>query len=43
MLAYKLVAGLIDSPRMRHEAAHRRHEDAECGSVVGVAKQRNHE
>jgi hypothetical protein len=29
-------------PHMRHEVARMRHENVECGSVVGVAKQRNH-
>ena len=38
----RVVAGLIDTPYMRHEVARKRHENAECGSVVGVAEQRNH-
>jgi len=38
----QVVAGLIDTPHMRHEVARRRHENASCGSVVGVAEQRNH-
>ena len=32
----RVVAGLIDTPYMRHEVARKRHENAECGSVVGV-------
>ena len=36
------LAGLVDTPYMRHEVARKRHENAECGSVVGVAEQRNH-
>jgi len=38
----RVVAGLIDTPHMRHEVARKRHENAECGSVVGAAKQRSH-
>jgi hypothetical protein len=38
----QVVSGLIDTPHMRHEVARRRHENAECGSVVRAAKQRNH-
>ena len=38
----RVVAGLFDTPYMRHEVARKRHENAECGSVVGVAEQRNH-
>ena len=46
----RVMAGLIDTPYMRHEVARKRHENAECGSdenaecgsVVGVAEQRNH-
>ena len=38
----RVVAGLIDTPHMRHEVARKRHENAECGSVVGAAEQRNH-
>ena len=36
----RVVAGLIDTPYMRHEVARKRHENAECGSVVGVAEPR---
>ena len=38
----QVVSRLIDAPYMRHEVALKRHENVECGSVVGVAKQRNH-
>ena len=38
----RVVAGLIDTPHMRHEVARKRHENAECGSGVEVAEQRNH-
>ena len=38
----RVVAGLIDTPHMRHEVARKRHENAECGSVVEAAKQRSH-
>ena len=30
----RVVAGLIDAPYMRHEVARKRHENAECGSVI---------
>ena len=33
----QVVAGLIDTPHMRHEVARRRYENASCGSVVGAA------
>ena len=38
----RVAAGLVDAPHMRHEVARKRHENAECGSVVEVAEQRNH-